>query len=83
MAFSIPVQSARPHGARKGETVPIFEYECQGCGYFFEKLLLVRNGGEALPCPRCQAVQTCQLMSRFSSASSEMGGFACAPSALS
>ena len=63
--------------------MPIFEYECQGCGHIFEKLLLTRNGSKVLPCPRCQAVQTRQMVSRFSSPSSEMGGFACAPSALS
>jgi putative FmdB family regulatory protein len=62
--------------------VPIFEYQCQECGHIFEKLLLARNGGKLPPCPRCQAVQTHQLVSRFSSPSSEPGGFACAPSAL-
>jgi putative FmdB family regulatory protein len=83
MGSSTAVQSARTHRAREGKTVPIFEYECQGCGQIFEKLLLTRNGGEILPCPRCQAVQTRQLVSRFSSPSSETGGLACAPSALS
>jgi putative FmdB family regulatory protein len=63
--------------------MPIFEYQCQGCGHIFEKVLLVRNGGEILPCPRCLAIQTRQLISRFSSPSSETGSYACAPSALS
>jgi putative FmdB family regulatory protein len=77
------VQSAWRHSAREGATVPIFEYECQECGQIFERLLLARNGDASLPCPRCQAVQTRQLISRFSSPSSEASGFACVPSALS
>jgi putative FmdB family regulatory protein len=83
MSLRIAVQSARTPRAREGKTVPIFEYECQGCGHVFEKLTLLRNLGESLPCPRCQAIQTRQLVSRFSSPSSEMGSFACAPSAFS
>jgi putative FmdB family regulatory protein len=63
--------------------MPIFEYQCQGCGHIFEKVQLVRNSAQLPACPRCQAVQTHQLVSRFSSPSSETGGFACAPSAFS
>jgi putative FmdB family regulatory protein len=63
--------------------MPIFEYQCQGCGHIFEKLLLIRNGTEIPVCPRCQVAQTRQLVSRFSSPSSETGSLACAPSALS
>jgi putative FmdB family regulatory protein len=63
--------------------MPIFEYQCQGCGHIFEKVLLARSGGEIPPCPRCQAIQTRQLVSRFSSPSSEPGNFACAPSGFS
>ncbi|HSF29544.1 MAG TPA: zinc ribbon domain-containing protein [Candidatus Tectomicrobia bacterium] len=62
--------------------MPIFEYQCQGCGHTFERVMLVRNA-EVPPCPRCQAIQTRQLVSRFSSPSSGMGSFSCAPSALS
>jgi putative FmdB family regulatory protein len=63
--------------------MPIFEYQCQGCGHIFEKVLLARNGGEIPTCPRCQAVQTRLLVSRFSSPSSETGSFDCAPSGFS
>jgi putative FmdB family regulatory protein len=63
--------------------MPIFEYQCQACGHAFERVMLVRNGGEAPPCPRCQAIQTRQLISRFSSPSAAAGSISCAPSALS
>ena len=63
--------------------MPIFEYQCQGCKLIFEKVLLARNGGEIPACPRCQAVQTRQLVSRFSSPSSETGSVACAPAGFS
>jgi putative FmdB family regulatory protein len=63
--------------------MPIFEYQCPACGYSFEKVVLVRSGAEAPACPRCQAAQTRQLVSRFSSPSTETGSFACTPSAFS
>jgi putative FmdB family regulatory protein len=63
--------------------MPIFEYQCQGCGYIFEKFQLVRNGVETPGCPKCQGAQTRQLLSRFSSPSTEAASFACAPSAFS
>jgi putative FmdB family regulatory protein len=63
--------------------MPIFEYQCQDCGHTFEKVLLGRHYGELPNCPMCHAMQTRQLVSRFSSPSSETGSFACAPTALS
>jgi putative FmdB family regulatory protein len=63
--------------------MPIFEYQCQGCGHIFEKVLLARNGAEMPTCPGCQAIQTRQLMSRFSALSSGTGSVACAPSGFS
>jgi putative FmdB family regulatory protein len=63
--------------------MPIFEYQCQGCGYTFEKIQLSRNSAPGPACPKCHADQMYQLVSRFNSPSSETGDFACAPSALS
>jgi putative FmdB family regulatory protein len=63
--------------------MPIFEYQCQSCQHIFEKVLLSRNRDEAPPCPSCQAMQTRQLVSRFSSVSADAGGFSCVPSAFS
>jgi putative FmdB family regulatory protein len=63
--------------------MPIFEYQCQSCEHIFEKVLLGRNRDAAPACPSCQATQTRQLVSRFSSLSADVGGFTCAPSAFS
>jgi len=63
--------------------MPIFEYQCHGCGLVFEKLQLARQSTEGATCPKCQSSQTRQLISRFSSSVSDGGSMACAPSALS
>lgn len=63
--------------------MPIFEYQCQECGRIFEKFQIVRQNAVLPPCPQCQATETRQLLSRFSSPSSDSAGFACAPSAFS
>jgi putative FmdB family regulatory protein len=63
--------------------MPIFEYQCESCEHIFEKVLLGRNHDEAPACPSCQATQTRQLVSRFSSLSANAGSFTCAPSAFS
>jgi putative FmdB family regulatory protein len=42
--------------------VPIYEYECRGCGAWFEAL--VRNG--AIPkCPQCQGEELDRRLSLF------------------
>jgi putative FmdB family regulatory protein len=63
--------------------MPIFEYQCHGCGHVFEKLQLVRQSADGPTCPKCQSSQAHQLISRFSSPVSEGGSMACPPSALS
>ncbi|MGH8056481.1 MAG: FmdB family zinc ribbon protein, partial [Candidatus Entotheonellia bacterium] len=35
--------------------MPIFEYECQGCGHIFEKVQVVRQQEGVAACPVCQA----------------------------
>lgn len=62
--------------------MPIFEYQCQECGYIFEKFQIVRHHTTLPPCPRCQTATTRQLLSRFSSPSSDGANIACAPSAF-
>jgi len=42
--------------------MPIYEYECRGCGHYFE--LLVLKGTVAL-CPECQSQDLEQLLSGF------------------
>ncbi|MGD8834841.1 MAG: zinc ribbon domain-containing protein [Desulfobacteraceae bacterium] len=65
--------------------MPIFEYQCTGCGHQFEKLVM---GQEAPVCPDCSSPEVCKLMStcgfftkgdggqtvRSSSSSSSCGG---------
>jgi putative FmdB family regulatory protein len=63
--------------------MPIFEYQCQQCGHRFEKFRLARQAAEPPSCPQCQAVETRQLISRFSAPSAAATSFACRPSALS
>jgi putative FmdB family regulatory protein len=43
--------------------MPIYEYECDGCGNQFEQL--VRGGESAPACPRCQSDAVRRLHSLF------------------
>ena len=47
-----------------GLDVPIYEFECDGCGSRFEEL--VGAGAEAIPCVRCGSSRTRRLMSPLS-----------------
>lgn len=40
--------------------MPIFEYQCTGCGHQFEKLVM---GQETPVCPDCNSPKVCKLMS--------------------
>jgi putative FmdB family regulatory protein len=62
--------------------MPIFEYECQKCSHTFEKFQIIRQSAMSPTCPQCETADTRQLLSRFSSPSSEGASLACAPSAL-
>ena len=42
--------------------MPIFEYECRGCGHQFELLVLK---GTTAACPECQSQDLEQLLSGF------------------
>jgi putative FmdB family regulatory protein len=43
--------------------MPIYEFECEGCGEVFEELVAV---GAAAPCPECGSERTRRLMSAVS-----------------
>jgi putative FmdB family regulatory protein len=43
--------------------VPIYEFECEGCGAVFEELVAA---GATVPCPECGAKETRRLMSTVS-----------------
>jgi putative FmdB family regulatory protein len=44
--------------------MPIYEFECEGCGVRFEEL--VAAGIEAVPCPECGSERTRRLISTVS-----------------
>jgi len=44
--------------------MPIYEFECDGCGERFEELLAA--GATAAPCPRCGSTATQRLLSPVS-----------------
>jgi putative FmdB family regulatory protein len=44
--------------------MPIYEFECEGCGDRFEEL--VGAGAETAPCPECGSERTRRLISGFS-----------------
>lgn len=62
--------------------MPIFEYQCQGCGHVFEKVQVRRQEAHLPSCPVCQTPHPRQLISRFSSPSAEGQRMVCAPSAV-
>ena len=43
--------------------MPIYEYECEGCGERFEEL--VAAGAESARCPSCGSARTRRLLSGF------------------
>jgi len=43
--------------------LPIYEFECEGCGAVFEELVAA---GAAMPCPECGSERTRRLMSTVS-----------------
>jgi putative FmdB family regulatory protein len=49
--------------------MPIYEYECRGCGHRFEAL--VRE--TAPPCPECQGTDLQRLLSMFAVSSDSTG----------
>lgn len=44
--------------------MPIYEFECEGCGVRFEEL--VAAGATEVPCPECGATKTRRLLSSVS-----------------
>ncbi len=62
--------------------MPIFEYQCQTCGYIFERVRVVRRDDDLPQCPICHESSTRQLISRFSSPSTNGLNMACGPGAV-
>ncbi|MBP8996776.1 MAG: zinc ribbon domain-containing protein [Anaerolineaceae bacterium] len=43
--------------------MPIYEYQCQDCGYKFDALRSIKDADSPLPCTKCQSGQTVRLLS--------------------
>ncbi|MBD3404119.1 zinc ribbon domain-containing protein [candidate division GN15 bacterium] len=54
--------------------MPIFEYQCEDCGYKFERL--VPRADSTAACPSCQSERTKKLLSMFASSSGNSGSSA-------
>src|SRR5262245_1401689 len=62
---------AHPKGGPRGHTVPIYEYECQGCHRRVSLLVRSLSAHLAPRCPRCGGSELSRLMSRFATVKSE------------
>ena len=47
--------------------MPIYQYECSGCGVNFEKRRALSDSDTGVTCPQCGAKSPRRLPSRFSS----------------
>jgi putative FmdB family regulatory protein len=52
--------------------MPVYEFECEGCGVRFEEL--TTSDVRSLACPECGSTQTRRLLSRVSPASRQPRG---------
>jgi putative FmdB family regulatory protein len=56
--------------------MPIYEYQCENCGYAFEVLRRMRDADDALECPKCESPSVQRQLSTFAA-----GGCAVPPPA--
>jgi putative FmdB family regulatory protein len=45
--------------------MPIFEFQCDACGYQFEKIVLGSPDGKTLSCPACGSRKIIRKLSTF------------------
>ena len=34
--------------------MPLYEFECENCGFQFEEMIKLKDTGEEIECPKCQ-----------------------------
>ncbi len=51
--------------------MPIYEYQCETCGFEFEELV---RGGDTVACPHCQSSDVRRKMSSFAKAGGGSSG---------
>jgi len=70
--FRIKPKWGREHGVRKlasgkgGQSMPLFEYQCQGCGQIFEVFTKRRDLPSVPKCPSCGKTNLERVLSAFS-----------------
>ncbi len=59
--------------------MPIYEYQCENCGYVFEMLRRMQDADDGLKCPKCESLNVERQLSTFAAggcgSSSSPGGF--------
>jgi len=60
--------------------MPIYEYECPGCGERFARLRPMREMDQPVSCPKCGRQEARRVLSLVSVAGRTASGGACAPS---
>jgi len=45
--------------------MPIYEYQCEDCGYAFEMLRRMQDGDDGLKCPQCESPNVERQLSMF------------------
>jgi putative FmdB family regulatory protein len=46
--------------------MPLFEYECMGCGHVFEVMVMRQGSGSKPTCPECKGLNVERVWSPFS-----------------
>jgi len=60
--------------------MPIYEYQCQDCGFISEKLLMGGERAEDIHCGRCSSIRVDRILSAasfFPKSSPSKGGHTC------
>jgi putative FmdB family regulatory protein len=54
--------------------MPIYEYQCEGCGHCFEKLVFAGDDDSGLRCPACGREEIRKLVSCANTLGGGLGG---------
>ena len=57
--------------------MPVYEYECGGCGQRFERLVSLSEARQGMKCPKCGSKSVRKLMSVFARAGGQSGASEC------